>query len=580
MFYTKRALSLSLALLILLALPACQSSSEQPFSQDTTLTTEETTIPTVGSSTNTTETETDERTNETDTNYPNDDAQDTTCTETVEETSLPSADDSEEMPTETSTSAVPNIPPSSSVDSNLWDALTEKTYNLLDPTTIEAGYLTAAGNLSANTSFFTSEFIPATPGETVRIKERASFYSLCFYNSEKEFISRVTESDTAIVPDNTAFMRICFLGIPNASTASNHMVYLSDTVKPFIAHRIIKASAIPAEPSPYPDVKLILPRRLIIADGISIAINHQSVVQGWDVQKAVSANIQYNTYPTYGNMSVITGGAKSDRTINFLFTPSYEIGMLQQKMEIVNVSADAGSGQTKKVLFIGDSKTDANQYTQYLLDMFAEDSMNIELLGTRGNSAQNRHEGRSGWSAENYVENNAWRGVMEESPFWNPTTESFDFAFYMEQNGYDSVDYVFINLGTNDSVSNFIDYYKQMIDEIKAYDPSIIIGLWTPAPFATFGGYTHVTNDQQAFIAIQAILDEFDTDEYANNGVYVVPTHLNINTFYDFAWVNVPYNNMSSETYRVCTDQIHETYGYQHDADVIFGYIKYFATLS
>ena len=137
-----------------------------------------------------------------------------------------------------------------------------------------------------------------------------------------------------------------------------------------------------------------------------------------------------------------------------------------------------------------------------------------------------------------------------------------------------------INLGTNDSTGNFIHYYRQMIQGIKLYDPNIIIGLWTPAPFATFGGYTHSTNDQQVFLAIQAILDEFDTDAYVADHIYVIPTHLNINTFYDFPWIDVPYNLSSKQTYRVCTDRIHETNGYEHDADVIFGYIKYFATLN
>ena len=210
--------------------------------------------------------------------------------------------------------------------------------------------------------------------------------------------------------------------------------------------------------------------------------------------------------------------------------------------------------------------------------MFESDEMNIELIGTRG-TGTNKHEGRSGWSAENYVENNAWRGVIEESPFWNPNTEQFDFAYYMMHNKYNSLDYVFINLGTNDSYTNFISYYHKMIDGIKKYNSEIVVGLCTPSPFATFGGYSHRDNDNQTFNMIEAILDEFDNEECRKNKIFVIPTHVNIDTYYDFAWDDIKVNQKSNATYRVCKDQIHEVNGYSHLSDVIFCYIKYFSTL-
>lgn len=78
---------------------------------------------------------------------------------------------------------------------------------------------------------------------------------------------------------------------------------------------------------------------------------------------------------------------------------------------------------------------------------------------------------------------------------------------------------------------------------------------------------------------MQAIIDEFDSEENRNDKIYVVSTHMNISTFYDFPWKDVKINNSTEETYRVCTDQIHESNGYEHVAEVIYGYIKYFATL-
>jgi hypothetical protein len=465
--------------------------------------------------------------------------------------------------------------------------ITVGTDNLLNPLTATKGYLTDAGNIRDSDSFFTSDFINVAKDETIRVTRDvigAAFYALCFYDANKKFLSIVTDGSSAVAPENAAFVRVSFLAIPDVATISKYMVYKGEA-KEFVTYRAIKPGALPKDKSPYPDVEIVLPRKLVVADGVSVSINHQSVVKNWDVTRAVSANIMGNPYPTYGHKSVITGGKRADGTINFLFTPDYNIGLLQKRMDVVNVAADAGAGQTKKVLFIGDSKTDANEYTQYLLNMFESDEMSVELLGTRGDTAQNRHEGRSGWSAEFYVENNASRGVKDEngkfpdSPFFNPETKKFDFSYYMTQNGYTGVDYVFINLGTNDTVDNFIGYYHDMIDGIRAYNKNIVIGLWIPAPFATFGGYTHATNDNQTFAAMKAVIDEFDTAEYEADRVFVVPIHMNIDTFHDFPWTEVRYNDKTEDTYRVCTDQIHEVNGYKHNADVIFGYIKYFATL-
>jgi lysophospholipase L1-like esterase len=64
-------------------------------------------------------------------------------------------------------------------------------------------------------------------------------------------------------------------------------------------------------------------------------------------------------------------------------------------------ASSAGSGSTKKVLFIGDSLVGAGVITQTLLDISGADVMGISLRGTRG-TAPNVHEGRGGWSISDY----------------------------------------------------------------------------------------------------------------------------------------------------------------------------------
>lgn len=462
------------------------------------------------------------------------------------------------------------------------ESVVQRTYNLNNSLTCESGYLNINGNKFDSDSFFTTDFISVSSAD-LYVKTNVTFYTLAFYDADKKFVSAVQNVASAEIPSTVAFVRASFLAF--LSNASLYMVYVGAEEKDYIPYRVVPRKYIEEENggnTNFPSVSYVLTKDLYIANGVQVDINYQSITKGIDIDKmAERPVIIRGIYPTYGKHAVLVGGQKADQTIEISCQPEWG-RYLSKSIKIHNVPANAGSGQTKKVLFIGDSKTDANVYTQCLLDMFANDPMSIQLLGTRGNTDTNRHEGRSGWSAKNYVLNDAYRGVIEDSPFYNPNTQTFDFSYYMAQNGYSGVDYVFINLGTNDAddYANFISYYRTMIDSIRAYNSSIIIGVWVPAPFATFGGYTHRTNDSQTFQMMEAIIDAFDNEESKANKIFVIPTHMNINTEYDYPWKDVPYTTEKPEcTYRVCTDQIHEANGYYKDANVIFGYIKHFATL-
>lgn len=65
-------------------------------------------------------------------------------------------------------------------------------------------------------------------------------------------------------------------------------------------------------------------------------------------------------------------------------------------------ASSAGTGLTKSVLLIGDSLTEAGTITQTLLDIASPDAMKVSLIGTRG-TAPNRHEGRGGWTVNDYT---------------------------------------------------------------------------------------------------------------------------------------------------------------------------------
>lgn len=137
--------------------------------------------------------------------------------------------------------------------------------------------------------------------------------------------------------------------------------------------------------------------------------------------------------------------------------------------------------QTDKlsVFVLGDSTMNANGETQTLLDLACSDNFDLTLLGTRGSGA-NKHEGRDGWTSNQYV--NVAANTLFENAFYNPKKSKFDFAYYMEKQGYSSPDCVVIQLGIKDmflsktdeehkeEISKYLNNMEYIIDDIHSYD--------------------------------------------------------------------------------------------------------------
>ncbi len=74
---------------------------------------------------------------------------------------------------------------------------------------------------------------------------------------------------------------------------------------------------------------------------------------------------------------------------------------IKASTDIIKVKKEAGAGKEKTILFLGDSLINENIYTNCVKELFENDDMNINLIGTRG-TEENKHEGRGGWSAYDY----------------------------------------------------------------------------------------------------------------------------------------------------------------------------------
>ncbi len=248
------------------------------------------------------------------------------------------------------------------------------------------------------------------------------------------------------------------------------------------------------------------------------------------------------------------------------------------KTSLVIIQAEAvGRGIIKTAVVIGDSTVNASKITKRMLNNFSTDSMSLELIGSRG-LAPNLHEGRGGWAAASYRTDLECDGKI--NPFYNEETSDFDFAHYINSNGYRVPDYVFIHLGINDTfleesdvaikekIEKMLLDYDFIIENIKSYNPNIKVALDVTIPSnvnqdafgASYGCLqTQWRYKRNNFIWVKRMIDYYDGRGEEN--IYIVPTHLNIDPVSGFPVDNAVHPN---------------EHGYNQIGDVIYFFIKSF----
>ena len=246
------------------------------------------------------------------------------------------------------------------------------------------------------------------------------------------------------------------------------------------------------------------------------------------------------------------------------------------------VSSTAGTG-TKKVLVIGDSKTAYGQIVRKLKGLFDTDSaMKIEYIGTRYDNNNNgdatyKHEGRAGWSISDYVRV-ASKGSVT-NPFYNAST--FDFSNYMVTQSYASVDYVIINLSTNDfgrPIADVIADLNTMIASIKTFNSAIKVIICL-----TEGVYRNKmewdTRNTWYIELKKLMIATFDKRE--SEKIYVCPLYLNMDLYEDYSLTSVPLSSEDTTKTRLMTaDGIHQNQiGLNKNANTMYYTIKYIESL-
>ena len=346
-----------------------------------------------------------------------------------------------------------------------------------------------------------------------------------------------------------------------------------------------------AKTYPNPFVEIVMPSKIRVSGGTEMSVYYKSILRYMDASKATMitpTNIGYLT--RYKDFCRITpadnANSNFNNRINVYVGNTKVANIASNRHRIDMIPKTAGDGLSKKVLLIGDSMTDADVYLQELKDLFDDDVMDITFLGTRDTNAV-PNEGYSAWRAYTFAKcanaTDDGIGTANVNPFYNATAEQFDFSYYMTQQGYTGVDYVFICLGVNDLAKNdhfndFTDYYDILIDSIHDYDPTIRIGIWLPPCRGLMANADRTAFDRGLY-ADKKLIEVYDGRE--SELIYLVPVYLNVDPDHDFNSSVVPISTRNPDvTMTICTDNVHPANsGYYKIADVIYSMIKFFGSL-
>ena len=248
-------------------------------------------------------------------------------------------------------------------------------------------------------------------------------------------------------------------------------------------------------------------------------------------------------------------------------------------LPVNRIPSSAGSGQSAKVMIIGESTSESTYLLNAISDHLANDVVDFELVGSKTNGGI-VNEARSGWGSGTlrYVES----ALDRTNAFFDASKGEFDFQYYLDSTGVAMPDIVAINFGINepnrevpgglgaDQVAN----YEFFINNIRAVNPNVKIIIGLTHSSSRFGNFRRLARREVILARTEATIKAFKGRE--NEGIYLAPYYLNIDPIWDMQYEEIPLNvhQPTLKDYQG-TDQVHpsET-GYKKMADVLYWAIK------
>jgi lysophospholipase L1-like esterase len=318
-----------------------------------------------------------------------------------------------------------------------------------------------------------------------------------------------------------------------------------------------------------------------------------------DCPRGMHMSDRWTFIPTEADMNVFT--------LSITFENKQTKAKKKAASTIVVSPKNRGAGKKISLLIIGDSLTHAGIYPDHLYELCkSQNGPELLFIGNNKSGAYPdivRFEGYGGWTAERFA--TSFSDSLPPGTFGNfrspfvykdaNGSTGLDFARYCkEYNSGNSIDVVLIFLGCNDvfdandkNIENKIEYmlkyYEKLIEMVHQYSNKTKIGLLMPLPPASSQdsfGYnyncrqTRIQYKRNQSHLVAYILKKYQKKQKEDN-IFIVPTHLNIDTCHSYP---VREENVNSQTCEKIIRQVNGVHpdktGYYQIGDTVFSWLK------
>lgn len=336
----------------------------------------------------------------------------------------------------------------------------------------------------------------------------------------------------------------------------------------------------------YPVPEVVLPPYIFAIEGRECNVYFDNL----HASSPVDFNHDVTTTSSVGKQQTerftwIPSGAMTVGTITVdVYHPRSGVKVATKTAQLRAAAASAGTGVTRKLIFVGDSLVAAGIITQTLLDLSNTDVMHVTCLGTQG-TPPNSHEGHSGWTINQYV--------TSGSPFF--ISSAVNFPQYLTNNSIAVPDWVFLALGINDCFAQTDDVacstladaelakLDTLITSIKDAGAGVKVGVIIPSPpsfYADAFGENYATGQvrwrykRNILIWSRQLCARYTGQEASR--IYLIPSNTALDTVNNMSVASsAPANSRSSVNVVRQNNGVHPgTTGYQQIADAIWAFIK------
>lgn len=294
-------------------------------------------------------------------------------------------------------------------------------------------------------------------------------------------------------------------------------------------------------------VEILLPSEAVAVVGVEFNIYHKSIIRAsksldnYDIKCYLNdSSVTCRRYAECFRLTAETGNI-GDYTLTVEVRNLKDYAVIVSKSMVLHV-VENRTISGKNVLFIGDSLTFSRAGLYVAEIQYNLSNGGIVSIGSQDGSGDInqvgnvKHEGYNGATCGGFLREKVTNAFT--NPFYNPTSGTFDLAYFMTNHGYSGVDAVCLNLGHNNlgnEVAGVADL-KTIVEKIHAYNPNIpvIISLITPLGDQNSHAHQGFSAGQMRFHWRQLIKAYIDAFDNKISNVYLSTPYFNVDPENDF----------------------------------------------